>query len=275
ACGSECSDDELLGKVSGLESVRDELKSQVSKLEADCEGLRGEIASEAKMRAAIMSIQDAEAQRITQRNVELDARIVELNYDMDTKFHPHMLKAMAGRRWIIGHGLRLAEGLEADVEHGKAGRSLAELEAYDSRVEVGYVSAVNELKNVSFSLLDKLKPLKDSLLELLMSSLTLEGDYGEEDPTHEFWILGSHEILLSDALAALHARGEKRKNGALLSLETGGPSVVMPFASSQETSLVDTDYQILSVTIVDGIAPATEPHDDLFDTTLLDKLVYH
>ncbi|GJV49523.1 hypothetical protein Tco_1439735 [Tanacetum coccineum] len=256
--------------LSGLGSIRDELKSQVSKLEADCEGLCGEIASEAKMRAEIKSIQDAEAQRITQWNVELDARIAELNYDMDTKFYPHMLKAVARRRWMIGHGLRLAV-----MKCSQSTESLVELEAYDSRVEVGYVSAVNELKNVSFSLLDKLKPLKNSLLELLMPSLTLEGDHGEEDPTHEFRILGSHEILLSDALAALHACGEKRKNGVLLSLETGGPSVVMLFASSQETSLVDIDYQILSVTIVDGIAPATEPHADLFDTTLLDKPVYH
>ncbi|GJT58321.1 hypothetical protein Tco_0993375 [Tanacetum coccineum] len=141
---------ELLGKVSGLESVCDELKSQVSKLEADCEGLRGEILGEAKMRAEFISIQDV-------------------------------------------------EGL------------LAELEAYDSRVAVGYVSAVNELENVSFPILDQLEALKDSLLELLMSSLMLEGDHGEDESMPEF---RSHEILLLDALAASHARAEKRKKGA-------------------------------------------------------------
>ncbi|GKB83051.1 hypothetical protein Tco_0949946 [Tanacetum coccineum] len=188
--------------------------------------------------------------------------------------------------------------MEAGVEHGKAGRSLAELEANDYGVAAEYVITVNELENVSFPLLDQLEALKDSPLKLLMSSLTLEGDHGEEDPTPEFRKLQpvfdqvtvsvyyerggsrdprsiSNEILLFDALAASQVCAEKRRKGASLSLETGGPSVVMPFASSQETSLVVADYQILSVTIVDGTVLATEAHDDLFDTTLLDKPVDH
>ncbi|GKG37187.1 hypothetical protein Tco_0447360, partial [Tanacetum coccineum] len=92
-------------------------------------------------------------------------------------------------------------------------------------VAAEYVIAVNELENVSFPLLDQLEALKDSPLELLMSSLTLEGDHGEEDLTPEFRKLQlvsyqvtvsvyyehggsrdprsiSHEILLSNALAA-------------------------------------------------------------------------
>nr|GEU88916.1 hypothetical protein [Tanacetum cinerariifolium] len=236
-----------------------------------------------------------------------------------------MMTTVAGYRWMIRHGLCLAmmkfsplieyraslgkaisiytnkgiqKGLEARIEHDNVGMSLAELEAYDSRVASGYVSAVNELENVSFPILDQLEALKDSPLELLMSSLTLEGDHGEEDSTPEFCKLQlvseqvtvpvyykcsglrdpdsiSHEILLSDALAASHACAEKRKKGALLSLETGSPSIVMPSASSQETSLVVADYQISSVAIVDGTTPATKPHDDLFDTTILDKLVDH
>nr|GEZ14426.1 hypothetical protein [Tanacetum cinerariifolium] len=124
---------------------------------------------------------------------------------------------------------------------------------------------VNELDNVSLSLLDQPEALKDYSL---MSSLTLKGDHSEEDPTPEFY---SHEIMLFDALVVSHSHTEKRKKGASLSLEAGGPFAVMPFASSQETSLVVVDYQISSVTIVDGTIPATETHDDLFDTTLLDK----
>ncbi|GKD62299.1 hypothetical protein Tco_1299808 [Tanacetum coccineum] len=57
---------ELLGKVSGLESVCEELRNQ------------------------------------------LDARIAELNHDMDTKLYPHMLTDVAGWRWAIGHGFHLA-----------------------------------------------------------------------------------------------------------------------------------------------------------------------
>ncbi|GKG58543.1 hypothetical protein Tco_0594313, partial [Tanacetum coccineum] len=88
---------------------------------------------------------------------------------------------------------------------------------------------VKELKNVSLPLLDQLEALKDSPLELIMSSLTLEGSHGEENSTPEFWPLQhvseqvtmpvyyergslrnpgsiSHEILLFDALATSHVR---------------------------------------------------------------------
>ncbi|GKA36301.1 hypothetical protein Tco_0722792 [Tanacetum coccineum] len=102
-----------------------------------------------------------------------------------------MLTAVAGRRWIIGHGFCLAvmkcaqstecctalgkfislaidkgfqEGLEAGIEHGKASKSLSKVAAYDS----GWES------------------LKDSPFELLMFALTLEGGHGDEDPTLEF-----------------------------------------------------------------------------------------
>nr|GEY74632.1 hypothetical protein [Tanacetum cinerariifolium] len=192
---------ELLGKVSGLEFVCEELKCQ-----------------------------DAKAQRITKLKAELDTRIVELNNDIDTKLYPHMMTVVARRQWMIRHGLCLA-----------VIRSLTELEDYDSGVEAGYMSVVNELDNVSLSLLDQPKALKDYSL---MSSLTLKGDHGEEDPTPEF---RSHEIMLFNALVVSHSHAEKRKK----------------------------DYQISSVTIVDGTIPATETHDDLFDTTLLDKPVDH
>ncbi|GJS90486.1 hypothetical protein Tco_0773122 [Tanacetum coccineum] len=186
-----------------------------------------------------------------QLNAELDARIAELNHDMDTELYPHMLTAVAGRRKVIYMAINngIQEGLEACIEHGRAGRSLAAVEAYDSGVEAKYVAAVHNLENVSFPLLDQLEALKDSPLELLMSSLTLEGSYIEDDPTPKFRKSISHEILLSDALAALRARCEKHKKARL---EIGGPSVVTPSLSSQEESLAVADHQVSSAANVDG-----------------------
>ncbi|GJR48141.1 hypothetical protein Tco_1316244 [Tanacetum coccineum] len=254
---------ELLWKVSGLESVRDELKNQVSKFKVDCESLRGEIA--------------------------------DLNHDMDTEIYPHMLTAIARRRWVTSMAINkgIQEGLEASIEHGKVSRSLAEVEAYDSEVEAEYVVTASEFENVYLPLIEQLEALKDSSLELLMSSMTLEGGHGDEDSTPEFRRLQlvskqviapvyferggsrdpnsiSHEILLSDAIAASHDRAKKRKIGASSSSATSGPTVDVP---SQDNSLIIADYQISSVAIVDGTVPTFEPHDDLFDTTVLDKLV--
>nr|GEU49887.1 hypothetical protein [Tanacetum cinerariifolium] len=221
-------DVELLGKVSELESTRNELKGKVSKLEADC---------------------DAKDQRFMKRSAKLDARIAEINYDMDTELYPHMMTAVVGP---ISMAINKEIHAVLEVEHGKAGRSLSKLEAYDAGLEA----------------------LKDYPLELLMSSLTLEGNHGDEDPTLEFWPDSiSHEILLSDALAASYNHTEKRKADASSSLSVSRPSVIMPYVSSQETSLVVVDYQISSVAIVDNTVPSVEPHDDLFDTTVLDKPV--
>nr|GEU71560.1 polygalacturonase-like [Tanacetum cinerariifolium] len=209
---------ELLGKVSKLELVLDELKSQVSKLEADCEGFCGDIAGEAKMRTKFMSVQDAEAQRIAQLNTELDACIAELKYDRDTKFYPHMLIAVARHKWMIGHDLCLAVM--------KCSQSTEYCAVLGNAISMA-------IKN--------LEALKDSPLELLMSSLTLKGDHGEENPTLEFrnmqpisdqvtvlvyyerggsGDLGSisHEILLSNALVVSYARGEKNKKGCTADL---------------------------------------------------------
>ncbi|GJZ83361.1 hypothetical protein Tco_0648534 [Tanacetum coccineum] len=233
----------LRRRVSELESTHDELKGQVSKLKADYVSLCDEIACVSKMRAEFMSIQVAKAQRFTERPAELDARIAELNYDMDTKLYPYIMTAAIS----MAINKEMQKGLEAGVEHGKASRSLSELEAYESGIAAEYVAAFNELEKVSFSLLDQLEVLKDSPLELLTSSLTLEGNHGDEDQTLEFRKLQSvFECIIN---------------------------VEVQEGLTPLTSLVVAYYHISSVAIVDDTVPSAKPHDDFFDTTVLDKLV--
>ncbi|GJX52325.1 hypothetical protein Tco_0280694 [Tanacetum coccineum] len=89
---------ELRGRVFELEAEVVARFKEVSKLGVDCEGLRGEIADEARMREEFTSLQDAAAWRFEERATELDARIAEFKRDMDTDLYPHMLTAIAGRR---------------------------------------------------------------------------------------------------------------------------------------------------------------------------------
>nr|GEY89071.1 transposase (putative), gypsy type [Tanacetum cinerariifolium] len=94
-------------------------------------------------------------QMVEQRCAEMDARLDALSIDFDEELYPHMLTAIAGRMWVIGHGLRLAmmkcaeslemrqafadvvsagvakgisEGLKHGVEHGHAQRTVESLE---------------------------------------------------------------------------------------------------------------------------------------------------
>ncbi|GJW96908.1 hypothetical protein Tco_0178716 [Tanacetum coccineum] len=92
----------------------------------------------------------------------MDAHLDKLSVDFDEELYPHMLTAIAGRRWVMRHGLRLAvmkcadsleprqafvdvvsaglvkgmsEGLKHDVERGKAGQYLVVVEAYDPEAD--------------------------------------------------------------------------------------------------------------------------------------------
>nr|GEU83610.1 hypothetical protein [Tanacetum cinerariifolium] len=71
--------------------------------------------------------------------------------------------------------LGIKDGLKAGIDHGKVGRNLSVVEAYNPFVEEKYVDAVNALGVVDFSLLFELKFKKDSSIVDLMDSLCLEG----------------------------------------------------------------------------------------------------
>nr|GFA41948.1 hypothetical protein [Tanacetum cinerariifolium] len=196
-------------EIVGLTAQNTELLGNVSGLD--------EIACKARMKEEFSSIPDTKAWRFEEWSVKLDARIAELNHDMDTKLYPHMLTAVFGQRWVIDHGFRL-EGLEAGIKHGKAGTSLDEVTAYDPRVRAGCVTAFNELEDDSFPLLEQLQPMSDQV------TVPVYFEHGgSRDPNSI-----SHKILLSDALAASYHRAKKRKVGASSSLAAGGPCLIEP-----------------------------------------------
>nr|GFC77397.1 hypothetical protein [Tanacetum cinerariifolium] len=85
------------------------------------------------------------------------------------------------------------EGLGAGIKHGKSGRTLAQVEAYDPGVKGDLVSAVTDFENVSFGLLDELESLKDSLLASIMSALVLKDAQGAADHPVYTLVLPSDE----------------------------------------------------------------------------------
>nr|GEV10929.1 hypothetical protein [Tanacetum cinerariifolium] len=164
------------------------------------------------------------------RYAEIDAHLDALSIDLDEELYPHMLTAIAGHRWAIEHSLRLAvmkcaesielreafanvvstgiakgisEGLTHVIEHGKAGRGL------------------------------ELESLEDTPMEVIMASLHLESDSGEDAPKwiHDLcpstsqlkipvypkvrdpkdpWAV-KEEMLLEEAIAANVSLTEKKK----------------------------------------------------------------
>ncbi|GKC02190.1 hypothetical protein Tco_0993800 [Tanacetum coccineum] len=187
------------------------------------------------------------------------------------EFYPRFLTAISGRWWILTHGLKLVilkclqspeychalglaigcavnkgiqDGLRAGVDHGKAGRDLSVIEAYDPSTEAKYVEAVNALGTVDFSLLSELKSKKDASIVDLMDSLCLEGPLAEipraEDlqPSLEQLRLPIHrpednvvlgETSLSFSLQVVHSRVQRVK-GEIMEKRLSLTDVMVPLA---------------------------------------------
>nr|GEU51201.1 hypothetical protein [Tanacetum cinerariifolium] len=134
-----------------------------------------EVIGEERIRAAFEEFKKYEDDRVEKCCVEIDARLDALSINFDEELYPHMLTAIAGHRWVIGHGLRLAvmkcvesielkqafanvvsagiakgmsESLAHGIEHGKPGRGLEVMEAYDPEANNKYLQALQELKDL-------------------------------------------------------------------------------------------------------------------------------
>ncbi|GJY10837.1 hypothetical protein Tco_0379022 [Tanacetum coccineum] len=142
---------------------------------------------------------------------------------------PHMLTAIAGRRWVIGHGLRLAvmkcaesseirqafanvvsaglakgmsEGLKYGIEHGKAGRDLADVKAYDLEANNKLVKALQDLKDLKYPMWIRDLHLSSSQLKIPI--------YPEVRAPKDPWAV-KKEVPLEDVIAANISRAEKKK----------------------------------------------------------------
>nr|GEY94135.1 hypothetical protein [Tanacetum cinerariifolium] len=169
------------------------------------------VSGKEKLKAAFEEFKRYEDERVEQRCTELDARLDALSIDFDEELYPHMLTAIAGRRWVIGHGLRLAmmkcaesleirqafadvvsagvakgmsEGMKHGVEHGHAQLKVESIEAYDPEAEAKFVAAHQSLKDLKYPLLDQLEGLKDAPMDVIMAALYLESDTGEDAPQY-------------------------------------------------------------------------------------------
>ncbi|GKF45808.1 hypothetical protein Tco_0135610, partial [Tanacetum coccineum] len=76
----------------------------------------------------------------------------------------------------------MSEGLKYGIEHGKAGLELTAVEAYDLEANNKYVAALHVLKDLNYPLTEELEQLEDAPLDVIMASLYLDSDTGEDAP---------------------------------------------------------------------------------------------
>nr|GFA32954.1 transposase (putative), gypsy type [Tanacetum cinerariifolium] len=227
--------------------------------------LQQQVSGEETLKATFEDYKRQQDQMVEQWCAEMDARLDAMSVDFDEELYPHMLTAIAGRRWVIGHGPRLAtmkcaeslemrqafadvvsagiakgmsEGLKHGVEHGHAQRTVESLEAYDLEAEAKFAAAFQSLKNLKLPLMDQLEGLKDAPIDVIMASLYLEDDTGEDAPQfirdlrpsssqltipvypevrdpRNPWAC-KEEIKLADAIAANISRAEQKKRSHIV-----------------------------------------------------------
>nr|GEW81171.1 transposase (putative), gypsy type [Tanacetum cinerariifolium] len=199
-----------------------------------------------------------------QRYAKIDARLDALSIDFDEELYPHMLTAIAGRRLrlavmkcgestelrqafadVVSAGIAkgMSKGLKHGVEHRNAKLDLEAIEAYDPEAEAKYIAALHALKNLKYPLVDQLESLKDAPIDVIMASLHLESDTGDDAPQ---WIRE-----LPDAIAANVSRAEKKKKcrvvcrthgvGSAHHARSDGVSVSVPTVAPQGLPILLAD----------------------------------
>ncbi|GKA91081.1 hypothetical protein Tco_0812951 [Tanacetum coccineum] len=184
-------------KITSLASERDRLASEVSSLRAGFKDFKEKMEIQ----------QEEQAQELYNRVAELEAHVMDVSGRLEGEFYPTYLTLLAGRRWLLTHGIQLAllkclksseyqgilghalgravdfgmqEGLEAGHEHGVAGRSLSVVDAYNPEVaSADYVNAVKALEDAHFPLVDLLKSKKDAGMDEVLDCFLLDGPLAE------------------------------------------------------------------------------------------------
>nr|GEZ05916.1 hypothetical protein [Tanacetum cinerariifolium] len=237
--------DKNAGLIKELEDMRarfSDLQVSHGQLSQQVASLKEQVNGEEKLKAAFEQFKQYEDEQLERRCAELDARLDALSIDFDEELYPLMLTAIAGRRWVVGHGLRLAmmkcaeslemrqafadvvstrvakgmsEGLKHGVEHGRTQLTVESIEAYDPEAEAKFVAALQSLKDLKYPLLDQLEGLKDAPMDVIMAALYLESDTGGMP----------HNIYATSILAPLSSPSPctRRSDGVSVSVPTVVP----------------------------------------------------
>ncbi|GJR00384.1 hypothetical protein Tco_0523368 [Tanacetum coccineum] len=191
----------------------------------------------------------------------MDARLDALSIDFDEELYPHMLTAIAGRRWVIGHGLGLAIMKCAEsTELREVKLDLAAIEAYDPDADAKYVAALQALKDLKFPLVDQLE--NSSQLKISV--------YPEVRNPKDPWSI-KEGILLKDDIAANISRAEKKKKYPVVCRTHGVGSAHHARSDGIPVSMLTVAPQGLAILLADAATQTSE--DEASPRLLRSKLL--
>ncbi|GKD50929.1 hypothetical protein Tco_1279905, partial [Tanacetum coccineum] len=185
-------------KMTSLKSTIAKKDHELSDLGASSSSLKSQNQSLVNQ---LKEFQDNLLRPLETRLAKIDADFTRCCMGFQESFHLHLLNVVAGRRWLLTHGMKLLmakclnsteymeaprnafsraiekgmqEGLASGIEHGQAGRCLTDLEAYIPSTEDDFNYAVSNLHGLNFSLLQEISNKKDASTWDIMDLLRLD-----------------------------------------------------------------------------------------------------
>ncbi|GKB72785.1 hypothetical protein Tco_0934197 [Tanacetum coccineum] len=222
--------------VTSVNLQNDSLADQVRELETSSAILREKVAVYESCMSQLEKFQDEHMSIVHDKFNKLDADFVETCLRLEEKLYPHLLTTIAGRRWLLTHGVKLAvfkclnspeylsalgaaiskaiekgmqDGLAAGITHGREGRVLTDVSAFNPSAESAFSSALQGVQNVNFSLFTELMSNKDASVETVMNLLRLDEALAER--------LGLNELQphVNQLMVPVHHSPNKTVIGAI------------------------------------------------------------
>ncbi|GJR72603.1 hypothetical protein Tco_0084968 [Tanacetum coccineum] len=149
----------------------EELRSQLLQAKDESmEAIAPRRASSSSLRSQNQSLVN-QVNELENSSTDLRGKLEMCCMHLQENFHPHLLNAIAGRRWLLTHGMKLLMA--------KSGRCLSDLEAYNPFAEADFNSVVRDLRGLDFLLLWELFAKKDVSTRDVMDLLSLDDAVAE------------------------------------------------------------------------------------------------
>ncbi|GKB27829.1 hypothetical protein Tco_0867230 [Tanacetum coccineum] len=153
---------DLNAQLTSAKSQNDNLIDRVHELKISSAGFQENIKVYDNCMEQLEKFQDDRMKVANDKLAKLDADLAEMACHLEERFYPHLLYNISARRWLLTHGLKLflvkclnsseyltalgaaiirtiekgmRSGLAAGIDHGRKGRSLANIAAYNPDAE--------------------------------------------------------------------------------------------------------------------------------------------
>ncbi|GJS50737.1 gypsy type transposase [Tanacetum coccineum] len=156
-----------------------EAKNLISTLSSERDGLASESAFR-DFKEKMEAQQEAQAQELYNRVGELEAHMLDVFGCLEGEFYPAYRAALAGRRWLLTHGVQLAmvkclKSPEYQVILCHALGRAVDFAYNPQTAEANYLDALRALEELDFPLVHLLKSKKDSGMDEVLDCFLLDG----------------------------------------------------------------------------------------------------